>query len=233
MKRTRVMALCMALACLFALSACGTPAPGQDQDGYASPSPSQTAVLPFGTNDLNVLGLTIGQSTFDEAKQTLGDGYEEDSYTLGVDHSKWKSLISDAVTFSFSKQGGAYLLAHVNITDASVAAPRETRVGDSVESVRQKFPQNEPPVVEDDLTVLYRANANTQTGVSVPPCGLDSGQQLAYYAPAGAYEFEINDETAVQKFDLSTDKNYALFYEITDNAVTAIYLRYGSDQDPV
>lgn len=231
MKRTQVMALCMALACLFALAACGAPAPSPT-DGDVSPSPSQAALLPFGTNDLNVLGLTVGRTTFDQAKDLLGDGYDEDSYTLGVDHSKWRSLISDAVTFSFSKQDGEYLLAHVNITDASVAAPRDTRVGDSVESVLQKFPQSEPPVVEDDISVLYRANPDTQTGVSVPPCGLNSGRQIAYYAPAGAYGFEIGDEAAVQGFDLSTDKNYALFYEISDNVVTAIYLRYGSDQDP-
>ena len=33
------------------------------------------------------------------------------------------------------------------------------------------------------------------------------------------------------QFDLATDTNYALFYEISEGVVTAIYLRYGSDQD--
>ena len=45
------------------------------------------------------------------------------------------------------------------------------------------------------------------------------------------YAFDPADEQAALQFDLATDTNYALFYEISEGVVTAIYLRYGSDQD--
>ena len=228
MKKFGVCVFCIVLICLYVLSACSAPTP----EPSISPSPTAEAIIqPFGKEDLTIQGLTVGQSTLEQAKEVLGDGYDELHYTLGVDQSKWTSLVSDSITFSFVEQDGTYLLCHININDASIEGPRGTKVGDTEESMLNKFPQSEPPVVEEDTMVLYRANPETQTGISIPPCGLDTGEQIAYYAPEKPYDFDPSDEQAATNFNLSTDTNYALFYEISEGIVTAIYLRLGSDQD--
>lgn len=231
MKKVRFAALCLSVFFLGSLCAC-TPSQSQvSESPAASPSPAAAEALPFGTEDLTIQGLTLGQTTLEQAKEQLGEGYDESTYTLGVDQSRFTSLISDAVTYSFLEQDGAFILSHININDPSIPGPRGTKVGDGQAAVLEKFPQDDPPVVEEDALVLYRANPQTNTGISIPPCGLDTGDQIAYYAPAQPYPFDPADEQAALQFDLATDTNYALFYEISDGVVSAIYLRYGSDQD--
>ncbi|MFR4250138.1 MAG: hypothetical protein ACLUR9_00750 [Christensenellales bacterium] len=230
MKRTRLSACCLAFFCLFTLSACKSNA--NNAQTSASPSPTST-IAPFGTEDLTVSGFTMAKTTFDEAKQALGPEFEEDEYTLGVDKSKWKSLMNDDITYAFMEEDGRYILAHVSITGSSVAAPRETKIGDSVDSVLAKFPQtpDDAYTPDEDTALLYRANTSIQTDVCVPPCGVKTDKQISYYAPAAPYSFDLTDEAAVKAFDLSTNTNYALFYEITDGKISAIYLRYGADLD--
>lgn len=230
MKKLRLASLCLAVFALSSLCACTAPSQPAASPA-ASPSPSAAKALPFGPEDLSIQGLTLGQTTIQQAKEQLGEGYDESTYTLGVDQSRFTSLISDAVTYSFLEQDGTFILTHININDPSIAGPRDTRVGDTEESILKKFPQSMPPVVEEDTVVLYRANPETQTGISIPPCGLNTGTQIAYYAPGRPYGFDPSDEQAVLQFDLATDINFALFYEISEGTVTAIYLRYGSDQD--
>ena len=230
MKKLRLASLCLAIFSLGSHCAC-TPSVAPSISPSASPSPTVAEALPFGAEDLTIQGLTLGQSTLEQAKEHLGEGYDESTYTLGVDQSRFTSLISDAITYTFVEQNGVFILSHININDPSISGPRGTKVGDKEEAVLEKFPQSEPPVVEEDTIVLYRANPETQTGVSIPPCGLNTGAQIAYYAPIQPYAFDPADEQAVLQFDLATDTNYALFYEISEGVVTAIYLRYGSDQD--
>ncbi len=230
MKKLRLASFCLAVFSLGSLCAC-TPSVAPPVSPSASPSPTVAEALPFGAEDLTIQGLRLGQSTLEQAKEHLGEGYDESTYTLGVDQSRFTSLISDAITYTFVEQNGVFILSHININDPSIPGPRGTKVGDKEEAILEKFPQSEPPVVEEDTVVLYRANPETQTGVSIPPCGLNTGDQIAYYAPIQPYAFDPADEQAALQFDLATDTNYALFYEISEGVVTAIYLRYGSDQD--
>ncbi|MFR4007905.1 MAG: hypothetical protein ACLT0Y_00205 [Christensenellales bacterium] len=51
----------------------------------------------------------MAKTTFDEAKQALGQEFEEDEYTLGVDKSKWKSLMNDDITYAFMEEDGRYI----------------------------------------------------------------------------------------------------------------------------
>ncbi len=227
MKGKHFLALSLSLLCVMALSACGAK-----QSGDPSASPSPTSVIPtaFGSEDLTIAGLTINQTTYEEAKAALGSGYDEEKYTLGEDESEWISLSSDAAIFSFVKTNGKYILTHINITDASISGPRGTHVGDSAESVMAKYLKNDPILTEDDTKVLYRANPDTTTGISVPPCGLWEEDAISYYFPAAPYAFNVSDDTEVgEKYDLLYDVNYGIAYQLDNGVVTAIFLRYGAD----
>ena len=129
MKKLRLASFCLAVFSLGSLCAC-TPSVAPPVSPSASPSPTVAEALPFGAEDLTIQGLRLGQSTLEQAKEHLGEGYDESTYTLGVDQSRFTSLISDAITYTFVEQNGVFILSHININDPSIPGPRGTKVGD-------------------------------------------------------------------------------------------------------
>ena len=109
MKKLRLASFCLAVFSLGSLCAC-TPSVAPSVSPSASPSPTVAEALPFGAEDLTIQGLRLGQSTLEQAKEHLGEGYDESTYTLGVDQSRFTSLISDAINYTFVEQNGVFIL---------------------------------------------------------------------------------------------------------------------------